>query len=111
MKKHIALMGAGLMVLGFQIAAQGADTNRPAQNNTTQRNQSDPTMSPNASPGDTQATPSERPAAAASDKTNRPQNAKDEEAYQAKLKQCNAMGEGVDKKACMDKAKKERGQM
>ena len=90
MTKRIALLTAGLLALSMQGMAYSADSD-------TQTNP--------------QATPTERPASAASDKSNRPQAAKDDEAYQAKLKRCEGMSNASDKKACTDKAKAEHGHM
>jgi hypothetical protein len=106
MSKQVALLTAALIAIAAQGVGYAADTNSPRKDNTTQQNPNDPSA-PNPTQTDPQATPSDRPASAASDKTNRPQDAKDNEAYQAKLKICDGMSNANDKKACTDKARKE----
>lgn len=105
MKNHIALLTAALIGISTQGLVYGADSSG-AQKDGSQQNQNTPAK-PNASQTDPQATPTERPASAASDKSNRPQEAKDNEAYQAKLKKCEGMSNANDKQACTDKARKE----
>jgi hypothetical protein len=106
MSKHIALLTTALIALAASGVGYAADSNSPRKDTTTQQTPNDPS-SPNTTQTDPQATPTERPASAASDKSNRPQEAKDQEAYQAKLKRCEGMSNASDKKACSDKAKKE----
>src|SRR5262245_60624171 len=85
MRKHLAVLGAGLVLLAAQGSLFAADsTSNPTQTNP-------------------QATPTERPASAASDKSNRPENEKDQAAYQAQLKKCDGMSNAADKKACTEK--------
>ena len=114
MNKHLAILTAGLFAIGLHGVTYAADsTSTPARKNNSQQNQTDPSMTPKSTPSqaDPHATPSDRPAGAAKDTGNRPQDAKDDEAYQAKLKKCESMSNAGDKKACTDKAKKEHGQM
>jgi hypothetical protein len=106
MRKQTALLTAALIAIAAQGVGYAADSNSPRKDNTTQQTPNDPSTA-NTAQTDPQATPSDRPASAASDKSNRPQDAKDQEAYQAKLKKCEGMSNANDKKACSDKARKE----
>jgi hypothetical protein len=94
-KYRAAMLALSLLTVatsGISIAADS--TTAPTRQEKSQPNPSDPSMTP-----DQKA----RPAGGGS--------AKDEEAYQAKLKKCDGMSNANDKKMCADKAKKERDQM
>src|SRR5262245_13633547 len=48
-----------------------------------------------------QAGPSDKPASEASDKSNRPEEQKEKEAYSAKLKECEAVSDAAQKQKCI----------
>jgi hypothetical protein len=99
MDRLLTLLLAGYMVLvmtGLSLVVHEATTQPGAQNPATEN--------PHAGSSD-------KPAREASDKSNRPEEQEEKEAYSAELKKCDAISNATQKQTCIDKVRKGHGQM